>query len=648
MNKLKQQNLLTVICEAHQTQTASFYCLQCEIPVCTHCKLDTHKDHQIVIMSQTLFTSYSTNVMRIFDEYSVDNMKTLLCQQSQNEIQLNSSQFKEMLTKVERMLGPHIDEVEDQLIDFQSYLVDPQNRLPKVMQKQHQPTIDGHSEFDNKLQYDQIIKQMNESQAQMREEFKQTLNAFEVNQNYANNQIQQQVDYKIKASEDKYQRTFDEFKSAIHSNIKGKFKGLDQINVKFNQQNQQLSNFNDIVQSVKLAQDQQIKIQSTRQMEYKESLQRFSQRLDAINLKFEQERKDSKKFNNAFEQKLNNLEQELNSVKVSNKKEKTQLLFDIDQNYKQYQKLQNLLQEKLKRFVSSQVIEENKLIQNSYNQIQSSQNYNEYKNHSNIFEDEEQNSQILVNPIKTMVLVPSDQIENYWERKYSLLYKGSSDGFRSQDFNNRFNNIGQKTSPYILDQYDNYDISKADYISLDYQDTSIENNSCEDSDSDSVEVEEQKDSVLENKKAFDQLNFQHLSHNQNDRNDGKLCDDSEEDSDEEYYEESESLISNDLSAGDDDEFSFDPEAIVFSLSKRSIHKQFRDLKAIQHHEDYFCLFGYDICIKDQCDQNSSSLCDLGQIYKLPEGYEYRSDEAKSYLAGQFWFKVLEIEIYQFS
>eukprot|EP00347_Sterkiella_histriomuscorum_P019369 403341890 len=91
----------------------------------------------------------------------------------------------------------------------------------------------------------------------------------------------------------------------------------------------------------------------------------------------------------------------------------------------------------------------------------------------------------------------------------------------------------------------------------------------------------------------------------------------------------------------------DPSAFVFSLSKRSIHKQYQNQdRAVWHDKDSMCVFGWgDIGIRDNCDKNSDSISDLGFTYELPKGYKQKSDETNSYLAGQYNFKVLEIEVY---
>eukprot|EP00347_Sterkiella_histriomuscorum_P015706 403356000 len=91
----------------------------------------------------------------------------------------------------------------------------------------------------------------------------------------------------------------------------------------------------------------------------------------------------------------------------------------------------------------------------------------------------------------------------------------------------------------------------------------------------------------------------------------------------------------------------DPSAFVFNLSKGSIHKQYQNKdKAVIHNKERMCAFGNDIGIRDDCDKNRVSFSNLGNTYEKPIGYKYQSDEAKTYLAGQEYFKVLEIEVYQ--
>eukprot|EP00347_Sterkiella_histriomuscorum_P014393 403361038 len=92
----------------------------------------------------------------------------------------------------------------------------------------------------------------------------------------------------------------------------------------------------------------------------------------------------------------------------------------------------------------------------------------------------------------------------------------------------------------------------------------------------------------------------------------------------------------------------DSSAFLFSLSKKSIHKQYQNENmALIHSKGHMLIFGggNDIQIVDNCDKNTSSHCVLGYTYEPPNGYEQYSDKARSYLGGQNQFKVLEIEVY---
>eukprot|EP00347_Sterkiella_histriomuscorum_P007537 403348542 len=556
-------------------------------------------------MSQSIFTSYSTNVNKIFDEYSVENMKAQLNQQSQNEIQLSSSEFKDMLSKVTRMLEPHIEDEEASLIDIQTYLVgpqnrqvDPQNRQPKVMKQVIQkPPLDCHNEIDNQLSYDQFIKKMKESQAQMREEFKYSLNAFEVNQNQVNQSLQQQIDHRIKVAEDKQQKDLNELQKEIQSNLQERFIAVDQIKIQLNQQNQfriqsdhQLQNLSAIVETIKQKLEQQIKDLSAKQLETKD-LQDFRARIESANLKFEQDLQSSKFVQNAFELKVQRLEQELNSIKVSYQKQLKQSLNDFDQLES---KLKNMIKQEFK-INNTQMMKEVKYIlelENHKNQSSKS------LNRSYILEQEEQKqSQVMGNQIIAIVQVPSveecmklsnqlkkklfrdlvdkeinksqhsllqQQISYYSTKQYKLLYCGSRDGFSAYKFYSLCYNKGPTVS-FILSECGQV---FGGYASLPWTTSN------------------------------------HF------------------------------LPDIDLSA------------FVFSLSKRSIHRQNRKQhQAVYHCQDYMCAFGNDIEIGDNCDKNSNSWCNLGCTYELPNGYQYSSNEAQSYLAGQYHFKVLEIQVY---
>eukprot|EP00347_Sterkiella_histriomuscorum_P006620 403352073 len=271
MRKIEDQNSLFITCDIHQTEMASHYCIECQSPVCTYCQLeDTQNSHQIVKMSRSQFTNYTTNVMRIFDEYQVDNMKALLSQQSGNEISLDSIKLKQAIQRVTRMLGPHIDEDETTQIDFKSYLL---NLQQNAKRQNNLLTIEDFNEFKQLMQ-DQINQQLQESQSLIKEEIKQTLNAFESNQKEINNQTQNQVDHKITETRDNQQKVLSEFRRDINENllyykfdISKKIEAFDESFQKFTQyellrkqSEQQIQNILETISNLKASQDQQAQI----------------------------------------------------------------------------------------------------------------------------------------------------------------------------------------------------------------------------------------------------------------------------------------------------------------------------------------------------------------------------------------------------
>ncbi len=54
----------------------------------------------------------------------------------------------------------------------------------------------------------------------------------------------------------------------------------------------------------------------------------------------------------------------------------------------------------------------------------------------------------------------------------------------------------------------------------------------------------------------------------------------------------------------------------------------------------------DILVSNNSNQNYKSYSDLGYSYQLPKNITFGSFEAKSYLAGSFYWKTTEIEVYQ--
>ena len=50
-------------------------------------------------------------------------------------------------------------------------------------------------------------------------------------------------------------------------------------------------------------------------------------------------------------------------------------------------------------------------------------------------------------------------------------------------------------------------------------------------------------------------------------------------------------------------------------------------------------------ITNDCNLKNKSSSNLGYVFKPPNGLKEGSDEARSYLAGAFNYKVLEIEVF---
>eukprot|EP00347_Sterkiella_histriomuscorum_P017782 403348014 len=92
----------------------------------------------------------------------------------------------------------------------------------------------------------------------------------------------------------------------------------------------------------------------------------------------------------------------------------------------------------------------------------------------------------------------------------------------------------------------------------------------------------------------------------------------------------------------------DPQAFLFQLNKRSVHVQKRKQDcAVQHSKDRLMVFGHgqDLSIFDQSNQNFDSFSNLGGTYDLPINTYYNTKDAQEYLAGEHYFKIMEIEVY---
>eukprot|EP00347_Sterkiella_histriomuscorum_P008533 403344735 len=118
LRKLQSLDQLTVFCDDHQSQIANLFYTTCQIPVCNYCKLEqiNHREHQLIDLKQSDFKTYTENVIRLFDDYSVENIKAQLIQQSMNESQLKSSQFKLLIERVNRMLSSIVSDEESQKV----------------------------------------------------------------------------------------------------------------------------------------------------------------------------------------------------------------------------------------------------------------------------------------------------------------------------------------------------------------------------------------------------------------------------------------------------------------------------------------------------------------------------------------------------
>ncbi len=84
------------------------------------------------------------------------------------------------------------------------------------------------------------------------------------------------------------------------------------------------------------------------------------------------------------------------------------------------------------------------------------------------------------------------------------------------------------------------------------------------------------------------------------------------------------------------------------MSKQTKHLCHMKDNAIKNFINTLVIFGCyysDIHIGDNCNTQASSYSYFGDNYTLPNGIVKDSNEAHSYLAGAFQFKVEEIEVY---
>eukprot|EP00347_Sterkiella_histriomuscorum_P010303 403376820 len=134
-NSLQQQDELTILCDQHPNNTTTMYCLDCEIPVCSDCKLVTHKVHSLINLKKSMFKNYSENVKTMFEENSDKNLMSQLDKYSKNEVQPTASQFKSTIFKINRMFQ-HLPDEERIKIDLVSCLNGPRKFLENAQSAQ--------------------------------------------------------------------------------------------------------------------------------------------------------------------------------------------------------------------------------------------------------------------------------------------------------------------------------------------------------------------------------------------------------------------------------------------------------------------------------------------------------------------------------
>eukprot|EP00347_Sterkiella_histriomuscorum_P004770 403359176 len=554
LRKLQSLDQLTVLCDDHNVQFANLYCISCQIPVCNYCQLGTHRDHQIIELKQSNFKIYTGNVLRLLDEYSIENIKSQLLLSSTNESQMKSSQFKDMICKVNRMLVNVVSHEEYQKIDFTQSLEDPLNN-PQNRQKPQKSSMveEEKTQRDSNLQ---IIQQIiNESQSYLREEFKQAFKVYETNQIKINNQINDSIKL-TKANQDKYDKTLQEFKRDMQKNLQT-FESFDNAfrvnHIKLNNVEQSFQKIQELI----IDTPDELEQFKKQHEETKDNLEKY---ITYTVVQLESHKillADAKTQRDKQTAKLDTLQlkvQELNENKAPNSKGS----WNQDIEYKSLELLLpnvSIINEKLINVIklfNGQKEDDPELL--AYQTYQKDLMKCQFR----LLVDAEIQKQM-----SSLLCL---KMPSHSSKKYELLYRGTRDGFTALRFHELCDNRGP-TIFFILSEYG---------------------------------------------QVFGGFT-------------------------------SVSWTSPNQMQSTSDQFAY-----LFSLSKRTIHKQVRNQSgAVQHHKNWMCYLGYcgDINISDNCDNNSNSLCDFGGTYELPFGYEYQSNEAKSYLAGKYQYKVLEIEVY---
>ena len=103
---------------------------------------------------------------------------------------------------------------------------------------------------------------------------------------------------------------------------------------------------------------------------------------------------------------------------------------------------------------------------------------------------------------------------------------------------------------------------------------------------------------------------------------------------------------------DDGSWEYDKSAFIFSLVNREnrpliFEHSTSDKNSVGVYGQYGPMFGggNDIFISDSSNTNMYSRSNVGKTYSNPD-YQYDSEKAKSILAGDYFFQVDEIEVFQ--
>eukprot|EP00347_Sterkiella_histriomuscorum_P007975 403346848 len=376
-----------------------------------YCKFTIHIDHQLTDLKQSKFKIYTTNVKSMFDEYSVQNMVSQLDNQASNEIQQTASQFKSMVSKVSRMLGHLAKDEERSKICLPTCLGEPKNdpqnvkRIPKILGK----IIQRKNQSQISLQ--DIKHLINESQSLLREEFKQALDVFESSQRLKERVYIDQSNKRINSVQSTLDQQLPQFQLETKSGLEirpneieedvvnQKLKAIDQKYTKLSEQMQEIKGVFQIEN--KFLNDQIAEIHAKT-----DSIKKFTK--DQINQQANQLLK--------FQQQIKSLEPNSNNNYIPNASPITQT---IDQNM----------------------------------QINIDNAFDQMKHNFRILVDEEinQTNQSLLKP-QFASIKNKNFIKDDIDKKFSLLFRGSTHGFTASQFHNLCDKKGPTVS-FILSEF---------------------------------------------------------------------------------------------------------------------------------------------------------------------------------------------------